>query len=72
MARVPLRVLIERIEARCMANDGPVTPTWDEATEEERAEICRLTGVAIKNDRELSQWWQKYSALKNRVEGKRR
>lgn len=34
--------IIDQIEIRCMANDGPVTPTLKEATEEELSELWQL------------------------------
>lgn len=34
--------IIDRIESRCMATDGPVTPTLHEMRESELAEIWRL------------------------------
>jgi len=41
--------IIDNIENRCMAVDGPVTPTLKEATEEELSELWRILND-IKND----------------------
>lgn len=38
-----IRRIIERIENRCMAVDGPVTPTTQKITEQELRDIYKLT-----------------------------
>lgn len=37
--------IIEGVDHRCMAADGPVTPTLEEMTQEEISEIYRLASM---------------------------
>ena len=45
-----LLTLVDRIETRCMATDGPVTATLDEATQEELVELMRVTRMRHRTD----------------------
>lgn len=38
-----IREIIESVDNRCIAADGPVTPTLEEMTQEEMSEIYELT-----------------------------
>lgn len=47
--------IIDQIENRCMACDGPVTPTLQEASEEELSELWRLANeIKFLEDKVLS------------------
>jgi hypothetical protein len=53
-----LLILIERVEARCMAADGPVTPTFVEMTDTEKTHLDMLTWPQrITSDAELRELW---------------
>lgn len=47
-ALLGIQRVIESVEARCMAVDGPVTPTHQEITDSELRQIYRLAGGKIK------------------------
>lgn len=38
--------IIERVDDRCLATDGPVTPTLQEMTQEEISRIYKLANAA--------------------------
>lgn len=40
--------VIETVEARCMAADGPVTPTHQEITDGELRKIYKLAGGKVR------------------------
>jgi len=46
-----LMALVNQIEARCMAVDGSVTPTLQEATRDEVIDLMRLTRKRHHNER---------------------
>ena len=39
-----IRLIIDRVDSRCLAADGPVTPTLQEMNQTEISEIYRLAG----------------------------
>lgn len=47
-ALLEIREIIEAVENRCMAADGPVTPTHQEITDEEIRRIYKLAGGKIR------------------------
>ncbi len=49
-ALAQIREIIDRVENRCMAVDGPVTPTTEEMTEDELRRIYVLAGGKIGDD----------------------
>jgi len=46
--------IIEGVETRCMAVDGPVTATLQEMTERELREIYALAKGTARSDRKIS------------------
>lgn len=44
-----IRGIIETVEQRCMAVDGPVTPTHEEITDDELRKIYKLAGGKVVN-----------------------
>ena len=49
-ALTAIRRIIETVDLRAMAADGPVTPTLQEMTQEEISEIYRLSGGDVREE----------------------
>lgn len=50
-----VRSIILSVENRCMAADGPVTPTLEEMTEDELRGIWQASDAALRTYREATQ-----------------